>query len=160
MTFDNTFEYQEPRKIQAALILISCDIPVKKFVAPLQGYYPFPLPFSERKRTSVVVPSDLPHNVSSVVSPTIIDPTPSVVVDIFKNVPAHYIPLILDGRFYDGGVYNQPSRTQIRKRKLKPLTVGSEAWLAHMEEIYNIHLEKLQYDLDRKAAISQWDTGY
>ncbi|PKK57515.1 hypothetical protein RhiirC2_871798 [Rhizophagus irregularis] len=92
----------------------------KKFVAPLQGYYTFPLPFSKRKCTSVVTPSDLPHDVSSIVSPTIVDPT--------------------------------------LKCKLKPLTVGSKAWLAHMGEIYNIHLENLQYDLDRKVAISQWDT--
>ncbi|CAB5159190.1 unnamed protein product [Rhizophagus irregularis] len=103
-------------------------------------------------------PSDLPHNVSSVTSPTIVDPTPPVVVNIFENVPAHYVLLIPARPLYDGGVYNQPSRNQIRERKLKPLTVGSEAWLAHMEEIYNIHLENLQYDLDKKAAISQWNT--
>ncbi|PKC13888.1 hypothetical protein RhiirA5_410075 [Rhizophagus irregularis] len=95
---------------------------------------------------------------NSVTSPTIVDPTPPVVVNIFENVPAHYVLLIPARPLYDGGVYNQPSRNQIRERKLKPLTVGSEAWLAHMEEIYNIHLENLQYDLDKKAAISQWNT--
>jgi hypothetical protein len=30
VTFDNTFEYQEPRKIRAALILVSCDIPAAR----------------------------------------------------------------------------------------------------------------------------------
>ncbi|PKY34792.1 hypothetical protein RhiirB3_454854 [Rhizophagus irregularis] len=30
VTFDNTFEYQKSRKIQAALILISCDIPAAR----------------------------------------------------------------------------------------------------------------------------------
>ncbi|PKB93352.1 hypothetical protein RhiirA5_441526 [Rhizophagus irregularis] len=130
----------------------------KKFVAPLQGYYTFPLPLFKAKCTPVVVPSDLPQNISSVASPTIVDPTPPVIVDIFENIPAHYVPLIPEERFYDGGVHNQPSRSQIRKHKLKPLKVGSEAWLAHMEEIHNIHLKNLQHELDLKAAISQCDT--
>ncbi|EXX53885.1 hypothetical protein RirG_239710 [Rhizophagus irregularis DAOM 197198w] len=30
VTFDNTFEYQELRKIQAALILVLCDIPAAR----------------------------------------------------------------------------------------------------------------------------------
>ncbi|PKY32338.1 hypothetical protein RhiirB3_450456 [Rhizophagus irregularis] len=130
----------------------------KKFVAPLQGYYTFPLPPSEAKRTSVAVPSVPLLNVNSVAPVTIDDPIPPVFIDPFENVPAHYIPLIPDSPIYDGGVLNQPSRNKIRKRKLIPLTVGCEAWLAHMEEIYKKHLENLQYDLDCKAAACQWDT--
>ncbi|PKY27436.1 hypothetical protein RhiirB3_478569 [Rhizophagus irregularis] len=158
----------------------------KKFVTPLQGYYTFLIPFSETKRTSLVVPSNLPHDDSSVSSPPMVDLAPPIIVDIYKNMPAHYVPLILDSPLYDGpmkkdcviivrylcdnwwGLHNQPFRSRIKRHKLKPLTVGSEAWLAHMEEIYNIHLENLQYDLDKKsqwetsdekAAISQWETS-
>ncbi|PKC02742.1 hypothetical protein RhiirA5_424789 [Rhizophagus irregularis] len=147
----------------------------KKFVTPLQGYYTFLIPFSETKRTSLVVPSNLPHDDSSVSSPPMVDLAPPIIVDIYENMPAHYVPLIPDSPLYDGpmkkdwwGLHNQPFRSRIKRHKLRPLTVGSEAWLAHMEEIYNIHLENLQYDLDKKsqwetsdekAAISQWETS-
>ena len=40
VTFDNTFEYQELRKIRAALILILCDIPAtRKYVGIFQPFH-------------------------------------------------------------------------------------------------------------------------
>ncbi|PKC52925.1 hypothetical protein RhiirA1_480375 [Rhizophagus irregularis] len=95
----------------------------KKFVVPKQDDYTFPLPFPETNTNLMVPASGLNHTDSSVIRPLIGNSTPpSSVVDIFENVPAHYILLIPERPLYEGGLYNQPSSSKIKKRKLKPLT--------------------------------------
>ncbi|UZO04895.1 uncharacterized protein OCT59_025257 [Rhizophagus irregularis] len=127
----------------------------KKFISPLQQDYSFPLSFPGTNRVSAVIATELYSNDSSIASPTIVDPNPPVVIDNLENVPKHYIPLIPDEPFYEGGLYNQPSHRNIRKRNLKLLTVGSNAWLAHMKEIYDIHIENTQYEQAKIDAGSQ-----
>ncbi|CAB5201793.1 unnamed protein product [Rhizophagus irregularis] len=100
----------------------------KKFIIPKQDDYTFLLPFSETNTIPIVATSDFSHIDSSVVSPPFEEP------------------------FYEGGLHNQPSRNRIRKHNLKPLTVGSHAWLAHMKEIYDIHIEDTKYELDKIDA--------
>ncbi|UZO23717.1 uncharacterized protein OCT59_016048 [Rhizophagus irregularis] len=125
----------------------------KKFIIPKQDDYTFLLPFPETNTIPIVATSDFSHIDSSVVSPPFGNSTPPPsVIDIFENVPLHYILLIPEEPFYEGGLHNQPSRNRIRKHNLKPLTVGSHAWLAHMKEIYDIHIEDTKYELDKIDA--------
>ncbi|CAB4414247.1 unnamed protein product [Rhizophagus irregularis] len=77
---------------------------------------------------------------------------------ILDKVPSHLIPLIPDYPFYAGGLLNQPSPGKIKGKKLQPLVVGSEAWLAHMEEIYVRHERDRIYKEKLLAYSIKWDT--
>ncbi|POG59289.1 hypothetical protein GLOIN_2v1885163 [Rhizophagus irregularis DAOM 181602=DAOM 197198] len=131
----------------------------KKFIVPKQDDYTFPLPFPETNTNLMVAMSDLNPIDSSVVSTLTGNSTPpSSIIDTFENVPAHYVLLIPEEPFYKGGLLNQPSRSKIRKRNLNPLTVGSNAWLAHMKEIYDQHEEDMKYEREKTDAGIRWDT--
>ncbi|PKY59775.1 hypothetical protein RhiirA4_482798 [Rhizophagus irregularis] len=90
-------------------------------------------------------------NVPTDKSTVSIDPT-------FDKVPSHLIPLIPEDPFYAGGVLNQPSFLNIKRKKLQPLTVGSDAWLAHMEEIYKRHETDRKEKENLLAYSIKWDT--
>ncbi|CAB4424275.1 unnamed protein product [Rhizophagus irregularis] len=77
---------------------------------------------------------------------------------ILDKVPPHLIPLIPDDPFYAGGLLNQPSSNKIKNKKLQPLVVGSDAWLAHMEEIYNKHESTKRHNEKILAYSIKWDT--
>ncbi|PKC58035.1 hypothetical protein RhiirA1_471581, partial [Rhizophagus irregularis] len=85
-------------------------------------------------------------------------PISLVNTDNWENVPEHYIPLIPQSAIYEGGRLNQPSRMKIWKKKLQPLAVGSNGWLAHMKEIYDNHSMLTKYEQDRIIAGIKWDT--
>ncbi|PKB94486.1 hypothetical protein RhiirA5_438653 [Rhizophagus irregularis] len=87
------------------------------------------------------------------------NPTSPVNTDKWENVPEHYIPLIPVSAIYKGGVLNQLSRMKIWKKKLQPLAVGSDGWLAHMKEIYDHHKTMMEYEQERIIAGIQWDTS-
>ncbi|PKY51598.1 hypothetical protein RhiirA4_468733, partial [Rhizophagus irregularis] len=76
---------------------------------------------------------------------------------ILDKVPAHLIPLIPKDPFYAGGVLNQPSFLKIKKKNLQPLMVGSDAWLAHMEEIYKRYETDRRYNEKKLANSIKWD---
>uniref|UniRef100_U9TT89 Uncharacterized protein n=1 Tax=Rhizophagus irregularis (strain DAOM 181602 / DAOM 197198 / MUCL 43194) TaxID=747089 RepID=U9TT89_RHIID len=84
----------------------------------------------------IVAPDDLKDVIGSVVSPTISDDILPPVLDNYDNVPAHYLS----------------------KHNLKPLTVGSNAWLSHMKEIYDIYVEDMKYEQGKTDAGLRWDT--
>ncbi|PKY63049.1 hypothetical protein RhiirA4_490796, partial [Rhizophagus irregularis] len=73
------------------------------------------------------------------------------------QVPAHLIPLIPKYPLYVGGLLNQPSRGKMKGKKLQPLMVGSDAWLAHMEEIYIEHEKELKYEKLRLEYTIKWE---
>ncbi|PKK62425.1 hypothetical protein RhiirC2_790412, partial [Rhizophagus irregularis] len=54
------------------------------------------------------------------------------------------------------GRLNQPSR--LKRKKLQPLAVGSDGWLAFMKEIYDDHCASMKYEQDRINAGIKWDT--
>ncbi|PKB92878.1 hypothetical protein RhiirA5_443068 [Rhizophagus irregularis] len=47
---------------------------------------------------------------------------------------------------------------KIWKKKLQPLAVGSDGWLALMKEIYDHHITMTEYEQERIIAGIQWDT--
>ncbi|CAG8726036.1 uncharacterized protein OCT59_005973 [Rhizophagus irregularis] len=47
---------------------------------------------------------------------------------------------------------------KVWKKKLQPLAVGSDGWLAHMKEIYDHHEMMTEYEQGRIIAGIQWDT--
>ncbi|CAB5186343.1 unnamed protein product [Rhizophagus irregularis] len=130
----------------------------KKFIKPLKGYYTFPIPFPETKTVSAPAIADTICNDSSVAPISSSIPISLVNTDNWENVPEHYIPLIPQSAIYEGGRLNQPSRMKIWKKKLQPLAVGSNGWLAHMKEIYDNHSMLTKYEQDRIIAGIKWDT--
>ncbi|CAB4435176.1 unnamed protein product [Rhizophagus irregularis] len=124
----------------------------KKFITPLQSYYNFSLPFPDQDIGITPVHPVKDNNVP------INEPIVSIDA-ILDKVPSYLIPLIPDAPFYAGGMLNQPSFMNIKRKKLEPLTVGSDAWLAHMEEIYKEH-ESIKRRNENKSAFSiKWETG-
>ncbi|CAG8588913.1 hypothetical protein GLOIN_2v1883375 [Rhizophagus irregularis DAOM 181602=DAOM 197198] len=130
----------------------------KKFIEPSQGYYTFPIPFPEPTTVSVPVLVETICNVSSVASTSNDNPISPANTDNWENVPEHYIPLIPQYAVYEGGRLNQPSRHKVSKKKLQPLAVGSDGWLALMKEIYDDHVSTIKYEQGRINAGIQWDT--
>ncbi|PKY56023.1 hypothetical protein RhiirA4_509744 [Rhizophagus irregularis] len=123
----------------------------KKFITPLQSYYNFSLPFPDQDIGIIPVHPVKDNNV----------PTDESIVStdaILDKVPPHLIPLIPDDPFYAGGLLNQPSSNKIKNKKLQPLVVGSDAWLAHMEEIYNKHESTKRHNEKILAYSIKWDT--
>ncbi|PKK77260.1 hypothetical protein RhiirC2_771531 [Rhizophagus irregularis] len=131
---------------------------LKKFVEPSKGYYTFPIPFPETKTVSAPAIAETTCNVSSVTSTSNRDRISFSTTDNWENVPEHYIPLIPQSAIYEGGRLNQPSRMKVWKKKLQPLAVGSDGWLAHMKEIYDNHSMLTKYEQDRIIAGIKWDT--
>ncbi|PKY50803.1 hypothetical protein RhiirA4_467458 [Rhizophagus irregularis] len=123
----------------------------KKFITPLQSYYNFSLPFPDQDIGIIPVQPVKDNNVPTDESIVSTDP-------ILDKVPSHLIPLIPDYPFYAGGLLNQPSPGKIKGKKLQPLVVGSEAWLAHMEEIYVRHERDRIYKEKLLAYSIKWDT--
>ncbi|PKY62955.1 hypothetical protein RhiirA4_490473, partial [Rhizophagus irregularis] len=76
---------------------------------------------------------------------------------ILDKVPAHLIPLIPEYPLYVGGLLNQPSPGRIKGKKLQPLMVGSDAWLAHMEEIYKEHERERKYKELKLENSIKWE---
>ncbi|PKY28361.1 hypothetical protein RhiirB3_480835, partial [Rhizophagus irregularis] len=97
----------------------------KRFVVPSKGYYTFPIPFHKPRTISVPAISEPLCNDSSVASTSSQHPQPPVNINIWENVPEHYIPLIPPFPVYEGGRLNQPSRLKIHTKQLQPLAVGS-----------------------------------
>ncbi|PKK56157.1 hypothetical protein RhiirC2_800627 [Rhizophagus irregularis] len=130
----------------------------KKFVEPSKGYYTFPISFPEIKTVHAPATAEIICNVSSVASTSNGNPTSSSTNNNWENVPEHYILLIPQYAIYEGGRLNQPSRVKVRKKKLQPLAIGSDGWLAHMKEIYDDYETMTKYEQDRIIAGIQWDT--
>ncbi|PKC74372.1 hypothetical protein RhiirA1_388169 [Rhizophagus irregularis] len=104
----------------------------KKFVIPKQDDYTFQLPFPETI-TNLMVPASVLNHTDSSVRPPIGNPTPpSSVIDIFENVPAHYILLILKEPLYEGAL---------------------------MKKIYDDHEEDMIYERKKTDAGIRWDTN-
>ncbi|CAB4430823.1 unnamed protein product [Rhizophagus irregularis] len=123
----------------------------KKFITPSQSYYNFPLPFPDQDIGIIPVQPVKDNNVPTDESTVSTDPT-------FDKVPSYLIPLIPEDPIYAGGLSNQPSDMKVKKKKLQPLMVGSEAWLAHMEEIYKRH-EATNRNNKRLLELSiKWET--
>ncbi|EXX64108.1 hypothetical protein RirG_145950 [Rhizophagus irregularis DAOM 197198w] len=130
----------------------------KKFVEPSKGCYTFPIPFPESTTVSVPVTVETICNVSSVASTSHGNPISPANINNWENVPEHYIPLIPQSAIYEGGRLNQPSRMKVWKKKLQPLAVGSDGWLAHMKEIYDHHESMTEYQQGKIDAGIQWET--
>ncbi|PKY45305.1 hypothetical protein RhiirA4_516346 [Rhizophagus irregularis] len=123
----------------------------KKFITPLQSYYNFSLPFPDQDIGIIPVHSVKDNNVP-------ID-EPIVSTDtMLDKVPPHLIPLIPKDPLYVGGRLNQPSFLKIKKKNLQPLAVGSDAWLAIMEEIYIEHESTKRHNEKILAYSIKWDT--
>ncbi|CAB4435802.1 unnamed protein product [Rhizophagus irregularis] len=122
----------------------------KKFITPLQSYYNFSLPFPDQDIGIIPVQPVKDNNVPTDELTISTDPT-------FDKVPSHLIPLIPEDPFYAGGLLNQPSSMKIKKKKLQPLLVGSDAWLAHMEEIYKEHESNKRFNERLLAYSNKWD---
>ncbi|CAG8751750.1 4307_t:CDS:2 [Rhizophagus irregularis] len=129
-----------------------------KFAEPSQSYYTFPIPFPEPKTVSVPVIVETICNISSVTPKPNDIPISPANTDNWENVPEHYIPLIPQSAIYEGGRLNQPSHNKVQKKKLQPLAVGSDGWLAHMKEIYDDHVSMIEYEQGRIDAGIQWGT--
>ncbi|CAB4428172.1 unnamed protein product [Rhizophagus irregularis] len=142
----------------------------KKFISPSQSYYNFLLPFPDQDIGIIPVQSVKDNNVPTDV---LIVPTDSPVQPVKDNnvptdelivstdllldkVPSYLIPLIPEEPFYEGGRLNQPSAQKIKKKKLQPLTVGSDAWLAHMNELYQEHEMIRKYNENLLAYTIKW----
>ncbi|CAB4415006.1 unnamed protein product [Rhizophagus irregularis] len=123
----------------------------KKFITPLQSYYNFSLPFPDQDIGIIPVQPvkdiHVPTEESIVSTDSILD-----------KVPSHLIPLIPVEPFYVGGLLNQPSPGKIRGKKLQPLVVGSDAWLAHMEEVYKEHEATKRRNEQLLAYSIKWET--
>ncbi|PKY62632.1 hypothetical protein RhiirA4_489438, partial [Rhizophagus irregularis] len=133
-------------------------------------YYNFLLPFPDQdigiipvqpvKDNNVptdvlIVPTDSP--VQPVKDNNV--PTDELIVStdlLLDKVPSYLIPLIPEEPFYEGGRLNQPSAQKIKKKKLQPLTVGSDAWLAHMNELYQEHEMIRKYNENLLAYTIKW----
>ncbi|PKK70584.1 hypothetical protein RhiirC2_849818 [Rhizophagus irregularis] len=113
----------------------------KKFVEPSQGYYTFPILSPESKTVSAPAIVETTCNVSSITPTSNHDHIVRSTSDNWEKVPEEYIPLISRYAIYEGGRLNQPSCLKIKKKKLQPLAVGSDGWLAYMKAIYDEHLE-------------------
>ncbi|CAB4421843.1 unnamed protein product [Rhizophagus irregularis] len=122
----------------------------KNFITPLQSYYNFSIPFPDQDIGIIPVEPVKDNNVPMDESTSSTDP-------ILDKVPAHLIPLIPKDPFYAGGVLNQPSFLKIKKKNLQPLMVGSDAWLAHMEEIYKRYETDRRYNEKKLANSIKWD---
>ncbi|PKY60721.1 hypothetical protein RhiirA4_484749, partial [Rhizophagus irregularis] len=112
-------------------------------------YYNFLLPFPDQDIGIIPVQPVKDNNV-----PT---DEPTVPTDpIFDKVPSYLIPLIPEEPFYVGGLLNQPSFMNIKRKKLQPLTVGSDPWLAHMEAIYREHELTRKHNENLLAFSIKW----
>ncbi|PKY62019.1 hypothetical protein RhiirA4_524843, partial [Rhizophagus irregularis] len=111
----------------------------------------FSLPFPDQDIGIIPVQPVKDNNVPTDELTVSTDPT-------FDKVPSYLIPLIPEDPFYAGGLLNQPSFMKIKKKKLQPLMVGSDAWLAHMEEIYKRHKADKRHNEKLLAYSIKWDT--
>ncbi|CAB4414873.1 unnamed protein product [Rhizophagus irregularis] len=139
-----TFLFDAEQHICKRLIHLSYK---KKFITPLQSYYNFSLPFPDQdigiipvQPVQPVKDNNVPINESSVS----VDRT-------FDNVPSHLIPLIPKDPFYAGGFLNQPSFLKIKKNKLQPLKVGTEACIK-----WDTDCERAEYREDSLVILMEY----
>ncbi|PKY58061.1 hypothetical protein RhiirA4_479641, partial [Rhizophagus irregularis] len=142
-----TFLFDEEQHICKKLKHLSYK---KRFIIPSQSYYNFSLPFPDQDIGIIPVQPVKDNDV----------PTDELIAStdpLLDKVPSHLIPLIPEDPIYAGGLFSQPPSRKVIKKNLQPLMVGSDAWLAHMEQIYKQHEAQERYKEHLLACGIKWD---